>query len=109
MSMLPAIFAALSDPVRLEITEKLMRDGETTAGEISAMFDISGPAISRHLSVLRKAGLIDREVAGKHRIYSVRAEAIQKVSDWTLNHRAFWEASLDRLDAELRADKEKDA
>ena len=109
MSLLPPIFSALSDPLRLEVVERLMRDGETSAGEINAMFDISGPAVSRHLSVLLNAGLVARRVDGKRRLYSVRSEAIQQVSDWTLNHRAFWEASLSRLDAELRAELRKES
>jgi DNA-binding transcriptional ArsR family regulator len=102
MSNMSPIFSALSDPCRLDIVEKLMRDGETSAGQICDMFDISGPAVSRHLAVLHKAGLVSRKVAGKQRLYSVRPEAIQKVSDWTLDHRAFWEASMDRIAAALQ-------
>ena len=104
MSHVSKIFAALSDPYRLNIIEKLMRDGESPAGSISDMFDISGPAISRHLSILLKAGLVSRKVAGKQRLYSVRPEAIRQVSDWTMDHRSFWEASLDRFEAALRED-----
>lgn len=104
MSQMPTLFAALSDPCRLEIIEKLMREGEASAGEIADMFEISGPAVSRHLSVLHKAGLVRRKAAGKQRLYSVRPEAIRRVSDWTLDHRAFWEASLRRLEAALRED-----
>ncbi|WP_457941086.1 ArsR/SmtB family transcription factor [Mesorhizobium sp. 10J20-29] len=98
------IFSALSDPCRLEIVEKLMRDGETPAGTICEMFEISGPAVSRHLSVLHQAGLVSRRVAGKQRLYSVRPEAIRQVSDWTLDHRKFWGTSLDRIEASLRED-----
>ncbi|WP_366941471.1 metalloregulator ArsR/SmtB family transcription factor [uncultured Litoreibacter sp.] len=103
--MLPPLFAALSDPYRFEIIERLMKDGETPAGAISDMFDISGPAISRHLSVLHKAGLVTRRINGQQRLYSVRPEAIREVSDWTMNHRAFWEASMDRLEQALLEDK----
>lgn len=104
MSHLPNIFSALSDPCRMDIIEKLMRDGETPAGDISNMFEISGPAVSRHLSVLNKAGLVARRVAGKKRLYSVCPEAIQRISNWTLDHRQFWEASLGRIEAALRED-----
>lgn len=104
MSELPRIFSALSDPYRFEIIEKLMRDGETPAGSICEVFDISGPAISRHLSVLYRAGLVTRRVSGKHRFYSVRPDAIRRVSDWTLDHRGFWESSLDRIETALRED-----
>ncbi len=102
---MPSLFAALSDPYRFEIIEALMRDGETPAGTISDMFDISGPAVSRHLGVLHKAGLVDRKVAGQQRLYSVRPDAIRQVVDWTLNHRAFWEASMDRIEAALLEEK----
>lgn len=101
---MPTLFAALSDPCRLHIIETLMDRGETPAGEISAQFDISGAAVSRHLSVLHAAGLVTRKTAGKQRLYSVRPEAIRQVSDWALNHRAFWDASLDRIEAALRED-----
>ena len=101
---MPSTFAALSDPHRLEIIETLMRDGETSAGSISNRFEISGPAVSRHLSVLHQAGLVNRKTAGKQRLYSVRPEAIRKVSDWTLDHRSFWEASIDRIEAALNED-----
>ena len=104
MSHVSRLFAALSDPNRLEIIEGLMREGETSAGDIVKRFDISAPAISRHLSVLHEAGLVTRRVAGKQRRYSVRPEAIRQVSDWTLDHRAFWEASLDRIETALRED-----
>ncbi|GGH38329.1 transcriptional regulator, ArsR family [Cribrihabitans marinus] len=104
MSHVSSIFAALSDPCRLEIIETLMREGETPAGEICERFDISGPAVSRHLSVLHTAGLVNRKVAGKHRLYSVRPEAIRQVSDWTMDHREFWEASMNRIEAALRED-----
>ncbi len=98
------LFSALSDPYRLNIVETLMKNGETPAGEISDMFDISGPAISRHLSVLLKAGLVSRKIAGKQRLYTVQPNAIRQVSEWTMDHRAFWEASLDRIEAALRED-----
>ena len=107
VSQLSSIFAALSDPRRLEIIEMLMRDGEASAGTICRGFDISGPAVSRHLSVLHRAKIVDRRVAGKLRIYSVRPEAIEKVSNWTLDHRKFWAASLDRFEAAL-AEHEND-
>ncbi len=104
MSRVSSIFSALSDPCRLDIIETLMREGETPAGRICDMFEISGPAVSRHLSVLYKAELVNRKVAGKQRLYSVRPDAIRRISDWTLDHRRFWEASLDRIEAALLED-----
>lgn len=105
MSQMSRLFAALSDARRLEIVEALMRDGETPAGAISGMFDISGPAVSRHLAVLLKAGVVTRRVAGQHRLYSVRADTIRKLSEWALDHRAFWDSSLDRIEAALLEDR----
>lgn len=83
-----------------------MRDGEKSAGDICQMFDISGPAVSRHLSVLHRNGLVDRRVSGKHRLYTARPEAMQRLADWTLNHRHFWEASMDRIEAALREERQ---
>lgn len=97
MTNLPQTFAALSDATRFAVVEQLMQEGELPAGAISAGVQISAPAMSRHLKVLREAGLIRQRVAGTHRLYSVRPEALQSISDWTIQHRAFWQGGLDRL------------
>ncbi|MFY0682197.1 MAG: helix-turn-helix transcriptional regulator [Thalassovita sp.] len=97
MTKLTQTFAALSDETRLAVVEQLMLRGELPAGEIGANSTISAPAMSRHLKVLREAGLVDRRVDGTRRLYSVRPEALRSVSNWTLQHRQFWEAGLDRL------------
>ena len=101
MTGLPETFAALSDETRFAIVERLMRDGARTAGDLADVAPISAPAISRHLKVLRKAGLVDRKVHGAKRIYFVRPEAIRAISDWTMDHRSFWEGGLDRLEQAL--------
>ncbi len=106
MSHVSSVFAALSDPYRLDIIETLMRDGETPAGAISDRFEISGPAVSRHLSILLQAGLVNRKVAGKQRLYSVRPEAIRQISNWALDHRRFWEAGMNRIEAALQEDSD---
>ena len=98
MSNLTTTFSALADPTRLTMVERLMRDGALPAGDLSAGFDISAPAISRHLKVLREAGLVAQQVRGTQRIYSVRPEALRAISDWTLDHKAFWSGALDRLE-----------
>lgn len=95
---LPAIFAALADPTRLAIVERLLAEGERSAGEIATPFAISKPAISKHLRVLEDAGLIERRVEKQWRVCRVRPEAIRAVNDWMTRYRAFWEASFDRLD-----------
>ncbi|HET7715698.1 MAG TPA: metalloregulator ArsR/SmtB family transcription factor [Bauldia sp.] len=98
---LPAVFGALSDPIRLAIVERLLREGERSAGDIAAPFSVSKPAISKHLRVLEKAGLIERRVERQWRVCRVRPEAIRAVDDWIATYRAFWEVSFDRLDTVL--------
>lgn len=105
MSNLPRTFAALSDETRLRIVERLMDQGELPAGDLVAEFDISAPAVSRHLKVLRTSGLIRQRVAGTHRYYAAQPEAIKLISDWVIDRRAFWEGSLDRLDRMLALDE----
>ena len=106
---LSAVFGALSDPIRLAIVERLLREGERSAGEIAGPFAVSKPAISKHLRVLEQAGLIERRVERQWRVCRVRPEAIRAVDDWMTTYRAFWERSFDRLDTLLakQADKDK--
>lgn len=104
MRRLTTTFAALSDPTRLAMVETLMAQGELPAGALAAGARISAPAISRHLKVLRQAGVIAQRVQGTHRFYSVRPDAIEAIADWTMNHRHFWRGSLDRLDRLLAVD-----
>jgi len=101
MKTLPDTFAALADPVRLAIVERLLADGPQNAGALGAVAAISAPAISRHLKVLREAGIVEREVAAQHRIYAVRPQAMQGIDNWVSDRRKFWQASLDRLEAAL--------
>ncbi|MCB1502375.1 MAG: helix-turn-helix transcriptional regulator [Bauldia sp.] len=98
---LPAVFAALSDPIRLAIVERLLREGEQSAGAIAEPFAVSKPAISKHLRVLEHAGLIERRVERQWRVCRIRPEAIRAVDDWMTRYRAFWEGSFERLDALL--------
>jgi DNA-binding transcriptional ArsR family regulator len=107
MNMLTPIFAALSDDTRFRLVEHLMAEGEQPAGSLTELAGLSAPAVSRHLKVLREAGLLDQRVQGTHRFYSVRPQALRAISDWTIDHRAFWSASLDRLDTLLALDPEE--
>ena len=100
-SSVPRIFGALSDETRFAIVERLMAEGELPAGEIGSGFDISAPAISRHLNVLNDAGVVQKRTSGQQRLYSVRPQAIEQVCAWAISHREFWEASLTRLEAAL--------
>lgn len=102
MPNLVATFAALGDPTRFAIVERLLSEGALSAGQIGEGSSISAPAISRHLKVLRQVGLITQTVDRQRRIYAVAPESVQAISRWTKSHEAFWTASLDRLDAALK-------
>lgn len=104
MADLVQTFAALGDPTRFAIVERLMNEGPLSAGELQDVADISAPAISRHLKVLRQNGLITRTVDKQRRIYAVAPDQIRNISDWMLSHEAFWNAGLDRLAAALDED-----
>jgi DNA-binding transcriptional ArsR family regulator len=94
-------FAALGDKTRFAIVERLLNEGDLSAGALQQVADISAPAISRHLKVLREAGVIRQQVARQHRIYSIRPEAVLAINDWVEYHRKFWDRSLDRLERAL--------
>jgi DNA-binding transcriptional ArsR family regulator len=94
-------FAALGDSVRFAIVERLLSEGELSAGDLGAGFDISAPAVSRHLSVLHRAGLVARRVDRQRRLYSIEASGMNDIAGWIERYRAFWEGSLDRLDTLL--------
>jgi DNA-binding transcriptional ArsR family regulator len=93
------VFAALSDPTRRAIVERLLAAGELSVGEVAAPFAISGPAITRHLQVLERAGLIERRVERQWRFVRVRADALTPVESWLSRQRRHWTAALDRLEA----------
>lgn len=99
---LPDTFAALGDSTRFAIVERLLERGDQTAGQLQDVSDITAPAISRHLKVLREAGLIRRRVAAQNRIYSVAPEGLQAVSAWIEYYRKSWETGLDRLETALQ-------
>lgn len=102
MEDLPAqIFAALADPTRRRIVELLSR-GECAAGEIVGAFDVSGPAISQHLKVLREAALVQARVEGQRRIYQLNPQGLGEIDAWLNDVRRFWASRLDALERELR-------
>jgi len=96
-STLDATFAALADPTRRAIVARLA-GGDATVLELAAPFQISLPAISRHLKVLERAGLISRGRDAQRRPCHLRAEALQDVTAWTEHTRHAWEGRFDRLD-----------
>ena len=97
MNTLLTAFSALSDATRFSIVEQLMEKGELPAGDLIEGRGMSGAAISRHLKVLREAGLVRQRVNGTQRIYSIQPDGLRAIAEWTISRRQFWEASLDRL------------
>jgi DNA-binding transcriptional ArsR family regulator len=93
-------FAALADPTRRAILARLAT-GEATVAELAAPFTISLPAISRHLKVLERAGLISRGREAQWRPRTLRADPMKEAADWLDDYRHFWEQSLDRLEQYL--------
>ena len=93
-------FAALADPTRRAILARLA-SGECAVGELAKPFTMSGPAVSRHLKVLERAGLVVRGRDAQWRPCRLRAGPIKKVAEWALDYRQFWDASYERLDAYL--------
>jgi len=94
---LDAIFAALADPTRRAILSRLA-NGPASVNELAAPFDISQPAVSKHLKVLERAGLVGRGVDEQRRPASLRAEKLADAVDWLEEFRAFWGTSFARLD-----------
>jgi len=97
--LLDDVFAALADPTRRAIIERLLDVGELSVGEVAAPFDISVPAISRHLQVLEQAGLIERRVERQWRYVRMRAGALTSAETWLSRQRRHWTSALDRLEA----------
>ena len=98
---LSAMFGALADPTRRAILARLAL-GETTVAELAKPFEISGPAISKHLKVLEHAGLITRGREAQWRPCRIEPLALKSLDEWLEQYRQFWEERLDRLDDYLR-------
>jgi DNA-binding transcriptional ArsR family regulator len=98
---LSTTFAALSDPTRRAILARLAA-GEASVKDLSAPFEMTQPAISKHLRVLERAGLIERGRQAQWRPRRLRAEPLREIADWVSQYRRHWEDSFDRLDEFLR-------
>jgi DNA-binding transcriptional ArsR family regulator len=98
---LSATFSALADPTRRAILARLAL-GETTVSDLAEPFDMSLPAVSKHLKVLERAGLIARGRAAQWRPCRIEVNALRPVDDWLENYRRLWEERFDRLDVYLR-------
>ena len=100
MDQLDAVFGALADPTRRAILTRLA-DGDWTVGELTAPFEVSQPAISRHLKVLEGAGLISRSRRATARLSHLEAEPLREATAWLARYQAYWDESHERLDALL--------
>jgi DNA-binding transcriptional ArsR family regulator len=98
---LDQVFFALSDSTRRAILARLA-EGDTTIGELAAPFDISKPAVTKHMKVLERAGLIDRRINGRKHQCSLSTSGLKTAEDWINFHRRFWESRFSALDNLLR-------
>jgi DNA-binding transcriptional ArsR family regulator len=101
MDTLSQTFSALADPTRRAILARLA-SGNATVGELAQPFDMSLPAVSRHLRVLTDAGLIERYTEAQWRRCELRGEGLRSAADWIEEYRRFWEQQFDKLDAFLK-------
>jgi len=109
VDQLSTTFAALADPTRRAILGRLTR-GETSVSELAKPFKMTMPAISKHLKVLERAGLVERGREAQWRPCRLKAKPLREVSDWVEQYRKHWEERLDRLEEylqELQAEKKK--
>lgn len=94
------VFQVLAEPRRLAILE-LLREGEKPVGELAERLGASQPAMSKHLRVLKDAGLVDVRPDAQQRFYRIRARPLAELDDWLAPYRALWETHLDRLEEHL--------
>jgi len=93
-------FAVLAEPTRREILD-LLRDGERPVGELVDRLDLSQPAVSKHLRVLREAGMVEVRPEAQRRLYRLRLEPLVEIDEWLAPYRRMWSRSLDHLDQHL--------
>ena len=99
-----AVLQALADPSRRTVLE-ILRDHPATAGELADALPIARPGVSRHLRVLREAGLVEVRQDAQRRIYSLRPESLAPVDEWLEGYRALWQQRLDALHTEIARGK----
>jgi DNA-binding transcriptional ArsR family regulator len=90
----------LAEPSRQAILD-LLRDGELPVGELVARLNMSQPAVSKHLRVLKEAGIVDVRADAQRRLYRIRPEPLAELDDWLASYRKLWTARLDRLEEHL--------
>lgn len=96
------LFRTLGDPTRRAIFERLCRQGEQTVGALTARAGVSQPAVSKHLSLLKEAGLVRDRQEGRQTHYSARVGALAPLIDWTSQMTGFWESRFDKLEDLLK-------
>lgn len=101
------LFQAISDPTRREIID-LLADRALPVNEVADQFDISRPAISRHIKILKESGLLKTQKKGRRRYCRSDLRRLKKVADWVNQYRAFWTQKLDTLEEVLNEEEEKD-
>jgi DNA-binding transcriptional ArsR family regulator len=101
-------FEAVADPTRRRILE-LLGAGERSAGDLASQFDISRPAVSRHLRMLRETGLVEARGDAQRQLYSLRRDGVDEIGEWIDTLRAFWSQHLDALDKHTRPKKRSEA
>jgi DNA-binding transcriptional ArsR family regulator len=99
-----AVMQALADPSRRTVL-KILRDHDATAGELAHALPIARPGVSRHLRVLREAGLVEVRQESQRRIYSLRPEPLIQIDEWLEDYRAIWRHRLDALHTEIARGK----
>eukprot|EP01042_Synura_sphagnicola_P019480 gene19480-24661_t len=92
------LFKTLSDPTRRGLFERLCRDGETTVGALTAQAGVSQPVVSKHLALLKQAGLVSDRVDGRQTHYSARLSALAPLTDWTHQMTGFWQSRFNGLE-----------
>jgi DNA-binding transcriptional ArsR family regulator len=106
--VMDVVLQALADPSRRTVLG-ILRDHPATAGELAAELPIARPGVSRHLRVLREAGLVDVRQQAQRRIYSLRPEALIDLDEWLGDYRALWQHRLDALHTEIARGKKEQA
>ena len=95
------MFQAIADPTRRSILERLAREGEMNVSELQEPFAMSQPAVSKHLRLLRQAGLVRKRSAGRNSIYSLEPQKLQEVHGWVAYFEKYWNQKLEALDRYL--------
>lgn len=96
------LFKTLADPTRRALFERLCREGDQTVGALTARAGVSQPAVSKHLGVLKRAGLVSDRHQGRQTHYSARLDALAPLADWTSEMTGFWESRFDDLEDLLK-------